>query len=475
VSVDSAIYRRLVPGAPLHRRTEGDRRPTVEHARRARAGAILRGKAIKPGLQTPSLVSSYHGQIATILLAFPNFGVTQPSLAAAYQSVVRALRVGTQFIVVHHKSSLKRIRPWFDAAGHPKSHVTYVALPDYVSFTDWAEDGYVALTDRADGSVYLMEPWEFPRAGDALIADTVQEFTDVAAAQAPLIFQGGNCLIGDNFWLLGKDYFADSLSLISSEGGPVEKPERKTPEAFLRSLFKDYVDAARKLIVLGTGKEIPLKPYYGTREGRKYFLDIASGGAGLYQPIFHIDMFVTLIGRAAGGQFEILVGSPRLADERLGTVSPFSLDDVYDSIAADLSRQGFSVSRNPLVHRPTVAQTITLGRLREMASGAEDVSLLDALKELEAAGAKDSTKVDVRDWHHITWNNCLVENAGNARHVYLPTFGDRPNTDLRKLDVEMQKLWSARGFEVHPLADFNEFARRQGVVHCIKKYIRRTA
>jgi hypothetical protein len=475
VSVDSAVYRRLVPRAPLHRRTERDRRPTVEHARRARAGALLRGKAITPGLQTPSLVSSYQGQIATILFAFPNFGVMEPSRAAAYRSVVRALRVGTKFIVVHHKSGLKRIRPWFEAAGHASSHVTYVPLPDYVSFTDWAEDGYVALTDRADGSVYLMEPWEFPRAGDALIADTVQEFADIAAAQAPLIFQGGNCLIGDDFWLLGKDYFADSLDLISRDDGPVDKPERQTPDAFLRSLFKDYVDAERRLIVLGTAKEIPLKPYYGTREGRKYFLDIASGGAGVYQPIFHIDMFVTLIGRAAGGQFEVLVGSPRLADERLGTVSPFSLDDVYDAIAADLTRQGFSVSRNPLVHRPTIAQTLTLGRLREIASGAEDVPLLDALKELQEAGARDSTKVDVRDWHHITWNNCLVENAGTLRHVYLPTFGHRPNGDLRLLDADVRKLWSARRFEVHPLADFNEFARRQGVVHCIKKYIRRTA
>ena len=31
----------------------------------------------------------------------------------------------------------------------------------------------------------------------------------------------------------------------------------------------------------------------------------------------------------------------------------------------------------------------------------------------------------------------------------------------------------ASGFEVQPLADFNSFARRQGVVHCIKKYLRR--
>jgi hypothetical protein len=472
---DPAIYSRLVPNAPLHRRTDRDRRPAPELVSRARAAAVLRGRARTPGLQKPSLVSSFRDRIDTVLLAFPNYGVSQPALTAGYESVVRALRVGTRFIVVHHKSGARRIRKWFDAARHPASNVTYVPLPDYVSFTDWAEDAYVALTDGTDAGVYLMEPWEFPRAGDALIAEAVQEFADrVVAAQAPLIFQGGNCLVGDDFWLLGKDYFADSLSLISGDRAPVEKPDRDRPEAFLRKLFSDYVDASRKLLVIGTGKEIPLRQYYGTREGKRFFLDLASGGAGLFQPIFHIDMFVTLVGRNPQGEFDVLLGSPRMADEMLGTASPFSLDDVYDVIEKDLARHGFKVRRNPLVHRPTLAQTMTLGRLREMASGAGDEALREALKELEALDANDSTRVSVRDWHHVTWNNCLVENSDSVgRHVYLPTYGHGPNADLRKIDAHMTKLWREAGFTVHPLADFNEFARRQGAVHCIKKYIRR--
>ena len=473
---DPAIYPLLVPDAPLHRRTERDRRPGPEIASRARAAAILLGKAAAPGLQKPTLVSSFRDRIDTILLAFPNYGIEQPALATAYESLVRALRVGTRFIVVHHKSGVRRVRKWFNAAGHPQSNVTYVPLPDYVSFTDWAEDAYVSLADGSDGSAYLMEPWEFPRAGDALIAEAVQEYTDIDAAQAPLIFQGGNCLVGDDFWLLGKDYFADSLDLIAGDRAPVEKPDRKTPEAFLRSLFKDYVDAERQLIVVGTRKEIPVRQYYATRDGKQFFLDLASGGAGLFQPIFHIDMFITLVGRNPHGEFEVLVGSPGMADEMLGTTSPFSLDDVYDSIAKDLSGQRFKVTRNPLVHRPTVAQTMTLGRLRELATNPTDEALLDAVKELEALGGKDATKVRVRDWHHVTWNNCLVENSDSVgRHVYLPTFGHRPNSDLRKIDASMTKLWSGLGFQVHSLADFNEFARRQGVVHCIKKYIRRSS
>jgi hypothetical protein len=41
------------------------------------------------------------------------------------------------------------------------------------------------------------------------------------------------------------------------------------------------------------------------------------------------------------------------------------------------------------------------------------------------------------------------------------------------IDRHMAQLWEGLGFEVHLLGDFNSFARRQGVVHCIKKYLRR--
>ena len=97
------------------------------------------------------------------------------------------------------------------------------------------------------------------------------------------------------------------------------------------------------------------------------------------------------------------------------------------------------------------------------------------MRELAAAGARDSTLVTVRDWHHVTWNNCLVENsAGEGRHVYLPTFGHGAESDLAGgRPAHDRRSGQGLGFQVHQLADFNSFARRQGVVHCIKKYLRR--
>jgi len=159
---------------------------------------------------------------------------------------------------VHHQSQRSAIEGWF-ADHHDPDTVVYVPVPDYVSLTDWAEDAYVSLIDAADGSPYLVEPWQFPRAGDALVAEYAQEYAGVRASQAPLIFQGGNCLIGDEFWLLGKDYFADSLELLAGRRPPVTVPDGTAAAAFARELFSDYIDSDRKLLLVGTRKPIPVR------------------------------------------------------------------------------------------------------------------------------------------------------------------------------------------------------------------------
>ena len=468
----SHLLRILLPEMPLHKRTEKDVFPDPATALRAKAIGVARPRAI--GIASPRLTSSYDGSIDKILFAFPRYALNA-ALAAGYKSVIAALRPVTRFVVVHAKSLRPEIDGWFTAGGHPIGNVTFVELPDYVNFTDWAEDGYVSLSDAASGTNFLLEPWEFPRSGDTLIAEAVQSVaeTNTKTGQAPLIFQGGNCLIGDDFWLLGRDYFADTIRLISEDRSPVTIPEGTTPEEFATQLFTDFVDGARRLILVGTNRPIPLRAFYGTKEGNRYFLDIATDGTGTFQPIFHIDMLITLIGKAAGA-FEVFVGSPALADSLLSRSSPFGLNDVYDTIAQQLTAEGFTVHRNPLVHQPTLGNRLTITRLRELAQQPGNEELGPAIDELVAAGAAANTQVTVRTWHHITWNNCLVENsAAKGKHVYMPTFGHGPRADLKTIDEEMKRLWAGLGFTVHALGDFNAFAERQGVVHCIKKYLQR--
>ena len=468
--IDSVLYRTLVPDAPLHRRTEGD--PGSAHGLE-RQTAVRSATPPTPGLDKPRLNSSWQGRIEQLLLSFPAWATGDPATSAGYRSVIGAMRPGTRFVVVHAASQHDLVAGWFADAGH--RDVTHVPMPDYVSFTDWAEDAYVALTDASDGSAYLVEPWEFLRAGDALIADAVEERTDVRASQAPLVFQGGNCLIGDEFWLMGTDYYADTVALLQGGRPPVAVPEGADLDAFVRGMFHDYVDSGRELRLVGTRRPIPVRDFVGRREGSAddpaYYLDLPSDGVGAYQPIFHIDMFVTLVGRR--DSFTVLVGDPAMADGLLGTTSPYGLASVYDSIAEMFSAAGMQVLRNPLVHRPTPGRSFTVGQLRAIAERDRQAALLEAVAELTGQGAAETTAVRVRTWHHVTWNNCLVEDsAAEGRHVYLPTYGGG-EPDLAPLDAHMAALWEGLGFTVHPLADFGSFARRQGVVHCIKKYLRR--
>src|SRR3954468_4615176 len=245
--VSESLYRQLVPEAPLHRRTDRD---PVPPAARERYASLRAAAPPTPGLTDPRLHSTWQGRIEQLLFAFPSWAVQDAEAVAGYRSVIGALRPGTGFVVVHSASVRETVEDWFRSAGHTDT-VTYVPLPDYVSFTDWAEDGYVALADASDGGTYLVEPWEFLRAGDALIADAVEEYTDIRSAQAPLVFQGGNCLIGDDFWLLGTDYFADTVQLLQGSRPPVTVPQGADLDAFARGLFHDYVDASRELRLVG--------------------------------------------------------------------------------------------------------------------------------------------------------------------------------------------------------------------------------
>jgi hypothetical protein len=470
----NSLYRKLVPGAPPHRRTEGDEPKSEDFQRRVAAiRPTMDADVVPAGLQAPRLVSSCAGSIDRILFCFPNWSTTSQDLIAGYVSVIRALRVGTHFIVVHHESARPVIQSWFEGAGHPSANVTYAPLPDYVGLTDWAEDAYVALADHGSGAPFLMEPWEFRRAGDALIADAVENHSEVRATQAPLIFQGGNCLVGDGFWMMGRDYFADTMDLLQGNRAPVNLPAGPA-EPFVRNLYTRYLDSSRRLVLIGTQKAIPIADYIGSRSGNQFYLDIPTSGVGTFQPIFHIDMFLTLVGADSSGRFQVLVGSPALADQRLGTRSPFALQDVYDRIASELVQAGLAVRRNPIVHQPSLGRTYALSELQAIASTPEGAALAGAVKELIAAGAGGTTVIQVRSWHHITWNNCLVENSATAgKHVYLPTFGYAPHANLAVLDADMEALWTELGFTVHRLGNFNAFAERQGVVHCIKKYINR--
>ena len=388
----------------------------------------------------PRIVSSAHGALKEILLTFPPYADGDLSLERTYADLLRLLPATCRLTILCHPAvadDLERII----GQERPGNRPTVIATPDYLSFTVWAEDGYVAVADVGTDPprTFLVEPFSFPRYGDGLIAELVAEATDVQSTQVPLYFQGGNVLSGDDFILIGADYLTNTLDTwrqydpVVGGQGPLAQ---QVADLFVRSFGADH-----ELHFVGLRRPIPadlLAPRRFRQDGEDWTEDVGAG-AGSLQPIFHIDMFLSMAGRAPDGRYRVLVGSPQAAAGILGQPVPdHALAPAFDEIARRLSGLGFEVIRTPL---PRVYVDYPGDRLRQ--------------------------------WYFATSNNCLVEITDDSKRVWLPTYGHGPWSALEATDRANRDIWEGLGFEVVALGDYHPFAQNLGALHCIKKYLAR--
>jgi hypothetical protein len=388
--------------------------------------------------ERPTLMPTADGPITRMLLTIPIYAVQEAIMAAAYQSLLQTLPADLRLAVLVQESAEPAVRQWLQESGRLAT-TDIGTFDDTLNISVWAEDGYVVSRDESSGITYFIEPYAFPRYADGLVADFVTNFTDLRSTQAPLYFQGGNVLIGDDFFLIGADYPANTLAYVTS--GVLQPPSGTTPQAFVRMLYSDYLDKGRRLFYVGSTVPVPVEQRRSvTVDGDRGWTEVICAGnrTGTVQPLFHIDMFITLVGRSSSGRYHLLVGDPAQADALLGRRTPaHAMQAVFDNIATQLTAAGFEVTRSPL---PLVY--------------ADDV------------GRKE------RRWYFATSNNALVQNAP-TKHVWLPTYGHGAWPELRATDDAHQQLWRGLGFEVHQLSDFHPFAENLGAVHCIKKYLAR--
>ncbi|MFN2502650.1 MAG: hypothetical protein ABR540_00135 [Acidimicrobiales bacterium] len=394
-----------------------------------------------PSPVDPRIVSSAHGALRHILLCYPAYADGELSLAATYGELIGRLPATCQITILAHprvRDDLARIV----GRQRPKAPPTIVEAPDFLAFSVWAEDGYVAVNDVGSNPqrTFLVEPFSFPRFGDSMIAELVAEATDLQATQAPLYFQGGNVLVGDDFVLIGSDYLTNTLETwrdsqpVVAGAGPLARQAR--------DLFVRTFDRTRRLHFVGVARPIAADLLADRRfhqDGAQWTEEVGPG-AGTQQPIFHIDMFLSLAGRNPDdGRYRVLVGSPPEAARILGqTVPDHAVPRAFDEVARQLTGLGFEVIRTPL---PRVYV--------------------------------DDPRTRTRRWYFATSNNCLVEITDTSKRVWLPTYGHGPWEALRATDDANRAIWEELGFEVTQLGDFHYFAQNLGALHCIKKYLAR--
>lgn len=418
-------------------RTEGDVSPAFVRARAAVEPLVESLRAARPA--QPRLVGSAEGSIDRLLLTIPSYAVRSRPLADVYQHLLGQLAPAVEIVALTHESVHDDVSAWMTESGHPDAAL--VSAPDHLNFSVWAEDGYVVVTDADGAGTYLLEPFSFPRFGDSLIADFVANATNVENTQAPLYFQGGNVLIGDDFFLIGADYPANSLDYVQ---GIVTPAPGETPAGLVRRLYGEYLDSERELFYVGSTIPVPEEQARTFRLDGQDWTELVylGNGPGTAQPLFHIDMFISLAGRGEDGRYRLLVGDPRQAADILEQpVRPHAMVEVFDNVARTLERMGFEVHRNPL---PLVYV--------------------------------DDERSRERRWYFATSNNALVEDRPDrGPTVYLPTYGYGAWSSLAATDEANRAIWEELGFSPVALGDFHPFAENLGAVHCIKKYLARSA
>lgn len=245
-------------------------------------------------------------------------------------------------------------------------------------------------------------------------------------------------LIGDDFVLLGVDYLFNTLETFRTSGA-VSVPQGADPFDYISGLFRRTFGEDRTLSFPGTRLPVPQFQEGPIQVDGREWVERRYLGTGQRQPIFHIDMFLSLAGRNDSGRYRVLVGSPTEADRLLDRPpSGYAMHEIFDDVASRLAADGFEVIRNPL-----------------------PLTYVDFPDE------------QAREWYFATSNNCLVEITGDSRRVWLPTYGHGPWEELKATDDANKRLWESLDFEVTQLGDFNIFAQNLGAVHCIKKYLLR--
>jgi hypothetical protein len=400
------------------------------------AGQLL---GVEP--ERPKLVPSADGAVRRMLLTIPRWAVAdiggEPNpYGTAYRDLFAKLPEGLETVVLVHRSVAADVASWLADAGlGDRSNV--VDADDFLGFSIWAEDGYVAVHDPGTDASALVEPAYFPRRGDALVADYVRHRARLGTYQAPLYFQGGNVLVGDDFFLIGIDY-----------------PIRTLNAGIVHPRARPVAGRALARAVQALPRRGALTDFRGQHPG-------CAAGPG-----------------EADHDERGAVDGVRLPGQRPGH-PPAALPHRHVHLAGrarggrSLPPHGRRPPRGGHPDRRAPEAGGDAGGLRQHRGTARPKRIRRDPHPLPLTYVDDS-ETRQRAWYFATGNNALVHRPADGRNmVLIPSYGHGPYSHLEATDARNREIWEELGFEVRLLGDFHPFAQGLGAVHCIKKYLAR--
>ncbi len=269
-----------------------------------------------------TLVSDIGGPVArTALQINPYLLESTHSLRRrAYENLMRSFLPGTDFLILVDAADAARTDIWIRTLDLPcKARLVEAPSGKLRAQGAWMRDAF--LDARIDSEQILVATHTQRPAGQARwIADAAQARIETH----DLSLEGGDCLVADDFWLVGAQAVRNSMLI----------PGRRC----------DAVRAVERLAALD-GRPMHVAGYPRSREVDR---DLRGAVASdLAQDWAHIDLVVSLTGRrGAHGAPILMVASPVEApcrEEAQAAIAGAPLD----AMARHLQTLGFVVLRNP--------------------------------------------------------------------------------------------------------------------------------
>ena len=349
-------------------------------------------------------LSDVHGRIEHVFFALPAIDAEYTgALLSCFHGIRVALGRGVRCTVLHHAEHVSAVEDaladlgeldliaWKqglvlrlrDTAAHVEGGTLRITKASNPDFTTWVQDGFLVAGHRI---------WASPR-----VKRTYGGWDDEVVRQLaahlgwpiellPCGVEAGNVLTDENDVVIGADV------------------QRHSKDDEWNALIAQ----------LGQGRRVHVC------------------AADQAQPIFHLDLYVTLAGTHA------LVGSVEQGRACVGepyTDADRAMDEGLQAAVLSLMNAGYQVERLPL------------------------------LPFRHHYMEKDG---------YFTHNNCLVEVAAGMRRVVLPAYGSDANDPLAALDRASARVWQRLGFEVvFAHGAFATVSELLGGLRCMTKVLAR--
>lgn len=353
--------------------------------------------------------------IGHILLFIPEYEAEH--FGAVYTALIGSMAVQCKFILIAEPEAMDHINQW--SISESCSNTLTIINAGNLKLTAWARDP--ALAVRVDDGIGLMVSKALDRRNDLAALKLLAHQDGFLLSDASVSFEGGNILFGEDHVFVGADMAG------AMDGSAV-----------VDELFPTQCEK----IIIGCNKPPPAQITRTAMAEDEQWQEIFHyhNKPGTCQPVFHIDMFISLAGKDKYGRQIILVGDPSLAAETLDMVlHPLALSAYFDEIANDLMARGFVVIRNPL---PMIYM--------------------------------DDVEKCTRTWFYASSNNVLVQQSETDGHiVWMSEFGHDNWPGLRKTDAANRDIWENLGFEVRMILDGQRLAENLGGLHCLTNVLKR--